>query len=270
MFFYLLPPIILDSAYKLCSKYFVFNMDVILLFALVGTLLNWLAIGTSIFVSYGLRYDMNFTICLLLSSILTAIDPVAVLAIFSDLGVQPNLYFVIFGESLLNDAITIVLFEVLLTLTSVDDVSSATMGFSFLAFIIKALGSILLGLVFGACSALLSRVKLPSLTLLEPILLLVVAYQTFITVEFFDWSGILGILACGLVQKRYAFNNITEDSRIYVEKTIHLLAVVSESIVFLVFGFKVSVANFSSTTCISTSCFRFWTVQSNGTLSLSS
>jgi len=49
--------------------------------------------------------------CLLFGSTLSATDPVTILAIFNTLHVDPKLYSVIFGESILNDAVAIVMFE---------------------------------------------------------------------------------------------------------------------------------------------------------------
>ena len=49
--------------------------------------------------------------CLIFGSTLSATDPVTILAIFNQYKVDPKLYTVIFGESLLNDAVSIVMYE---------------------------------------------------------------------------------------------------------------------------------------------------------------
>lgn len=54
---------------------------------------------------------MSFVECLMFGSILSSTDPVTVLSIFSQLKVDPKLYSIIFGESMLNDSVAIVLFE---------------------------------------------------------------------------------------------------------------------------------------------------------------
>ena len=57
------------------------------------------------------RLSLGIVECLLFGSTLSATDPVTVLAIFNTLKVDPKLYSIIFGESLLNDAVAIVMFE---------------------------------------------------------------------------------------------------------------------------------------------------------------
>lgn len=62
--------------------------------------------------SLGLE-SLGFTLieCLIFGSTLSATDPVTILAIFNQYKVDPKLYTIIFGESLLNDAVSIVMYE---------------------------------------------------------------------------------------------------------------------------------------------------------------
>ncbi|CAH8575265.1 unnamed protein product [Heterobilharzia americana] len=101
--YYLLPPIILESAYNLYNRTFSEYLGVVLLFSVLGTVFNFLIIG---FLMYGLfcigllgypvlYFDVKGF--LLFSSLIVAVDPVAVLAIFQDIGVELSLYYIVFG-----------------------------------------------------------------------------------------------------------------------------------------------------------------------------
>ncbi|KAL1440425.1 hypothetical protein MTO96_009466 [Rhipicephalus appendiculatus] len=116
-FLFLLPPIILESAYSLHDSAFFSNIGTILLFAVLGTIINAFTIGPSLYFlnnvgAIGLP-NLNLLECLVFSSLISAVDPVAVLAIFQEVGVNKVLYFLVFGESLLNDAVTVVLYNMM-------------------------------------------------------------------------------------------------------------------------------------------------------------
>ncbi|CAF91720.1 unnamed protein product, partial [Tetraodon nigroviridis] len=135
----LLPPIIFHAGYSLKRRHFFRNIGSILAYAFVGTLTSCFIIGwvpcrlgqqtRRVFSShtfyllrlimYGFVWfmkavgqlggDFYFTDCLFFGAIISATDPVTVLAIFHELKVDVDLYALLFGESVLNDAVAIVL-----------------------------------------------------------------------------------------------------------------------------------------------------------------
>lgn len=112
-FLYLLPPIILDAGYFLPIRPFTENLGTILVFAVVGTLWNAFFIGGMMFAVCQIDVATQFKrvdllSCLLFGSIISAVDPVAVLAVFEEIHINELLYILVFGESLLNDAVTVV------------------------------------------------------------------------------------------------------------------------------------------------------------------
>ncbi|KAJ3209416.1 monovalent cation:H+ antiporter, CPA1 (nhx1) [Dinochytrium kinnereticum] len=112
----LLPPIILNCGYDMKRKNFFRNFGTILTFAFAGTMISTLIIGTLIYliVLTGIHgLDLTFLDCIVFGSILSSTDPVTVLAIFHQMRVDPKLYAIIFGESILNDSVAIVLFATL-------------------------------------------------------------------------------------------------------------------------------------------------------------
>ncbi|KAF4788963.1 sodium/hydrogen exchanger 6-like protein [Turdus rufiventris] len=112
----LLPPIIFYAGYSLKRRHFFRNLGSILAYAFLGTAISCLVIGSVMYgcvalmkVTGQLGGDFYFTDCLLFGAIVSATDPVTVLAIFHELQVDVELYALLFGESVLNDAVAIVL-----------------------------------------------------------------------------------------------------------------------------------------------------------------
>ncbi|XP_063453704.1 sodium/hydrogen exchanger 5 isoform X3 [Pan paniscus] len=116
-FLFLLPPIVLDSGYFMPSRLFFDNLGAILTYAVVGTLWNAFTTGAAL---WGLqqaglvapRVQAGLLDFLLFGSLISAVDPVAVLAVFEEVHVNETLFIIVFGESLLNDAVTVVLYKV--------------------------------------------------------------------------------------------------------------------------------------------------------------
>lgn len=111
-FLCLLPPIILDAGYFLPIRPFSENAGTILTFAVVGTLWNAFFMGVVLYgvcrLEGGRLASVDLLSCLLFGSIVSAVDPVAVLAVFEEIHINELLHILVFGESLLNDAVTVV------------------------------------------------------------------------------------------------------------------------------------------------------------------
>lgn len=111
-FLYLLPPIVLEGGYFMPTRPFFENIGSILWWAGLGALINAFGIGLSLYLicqiqAFGLS-DINLLQNLLFGSLISAVDPTAVLAVFEEAHVNEPLYMMIFGEALLNDGISVV------------------------------------------------------------------------------------------------------------------------------------------------------------------
>ena len=84
-------------------------------------------------------------------------DPVAVLAIFEEIGVNMVLYFLVFGESLLNDGVTIVFYNTFVALKESDNVGVGDYFMGMLSFVAVVVGGLAIGIIMGALSALIVR-----------------------------------------------------------------------------------------------------------------
>ena len=91
------------------------------------------------------------------SSLISAVDPVAVLAIFDEIGVNKDLYFLVFGESLFNDGVTVVLYNTFVTLSGQDHIEGMDIFMAFLSFFFVVFGGLLIGIVCGALSAYFTK-----------------------------------------------------------------------------------------------------------------
>ncbi|GAB5584555.1 sodium/hydrogen exchanger 6 isoform X3 [Prionailurus iriomotensis] len=112
----LLPPIIFHAGYSLKKRHFFRNLGSILAYAFLGTAVSCFIIGNLMYgvvklmkVVGQLSDKFYYTDCLFFGAIISATDPVTVLAIFNELHADVDLYALLFGESVLNDAVAIVL-----------------------------------------------------------------------------------------------------------------------------------------------------------------
>jgi len=236
----ILPPIIFNAGYHMKRKHFFKNFGTIVTYAFVGTTI-------SSFVTGGLMYAfclmvnidyMGFADCLLFGTIISATDPVTVLAIFSDLNVDVDLYALVFGESVLNDAVAIVL------ATSIENYDSSEAGFDGMA-ILKCFGyftevffvSLLLGSTLGCVTALLTKfTRIQDFPLLETSLFVLMSYGTFVAAEAANQSGIVAVLFCGICQAHYTFNNLSVHSKARTKEAFELLNFLMENFVFTYIG----------------------------------
>ena len=248
-FLYLLPPIILEASYCLHNRHFYDNLGAILLFAVAGTLMNFLLIGLSLcFIhkqslllseSSFLTKDLTATEIFLFSSLISAVDPVTVLSNFSEVGVNPNLYFLVFGESLLNVGVAVVLYNMMSVFAGMEfksiDLTEHDILYGIGSFFTVALGGFIIGIIFGLLAAVVTKLT-SGVRIVEPLFLLGGAYMAYITAELFHWSGILCLVGCGITQVHFAFKNISQECLTTITYFIKMLSSTSDCIIFLYVG----------------------------------
>ncbi len=107
---FIIPVIMFHAGYSLEVKPFFVHLTSICLCAFLGTTISTFSIGYMmwIFGVLGWCYSMPALYCLTFGAIISATDPVAVLAVFESLGANPDPYINVFGESMLNDAVALV------------------------------------------------------------------------------------------------------------------------------------------------------------------
>uniref|UniRef100_A0A8C2PIB4 Sodium/hydrogen exchanger n=1 Tax=Capra hircus TaxID=9925 RepID=A0A8C2PIB4_CAPHI len=192
-FFYLLPPIVLDAGYFMPNRLFFGNLGTILLYAVIGTVWNAATTGLSLYGVFlsGLMGDLNIGLLdfLLFGSLIAAVDPVAVLAVFEEVHVNEVLFIIVFGESLLNDAVTVV--------SAQQDVTGVDCVKGIVSFFVVSLGGTLVGIVFAFLLSLVTRFT-KHVRIIEPGFVFVLSYLSYLTSEMLSLSAILAITFCGI------------------------------------------------------------------------
>uniref|UniRef100_A0A663MPM3 Sodium/hydrogen exchanger n=1 Tax=Athene cunicularia TaxID=194338 RepID=A0A663MPM3_ATHCN len=241
-FLFLLPPIVLDSGYFMPSRLFFDNIGAILTYAVVGTLWNSFTTGAAL---WGLHraglmdpgVEAGLMDFLLFGSLISAVDPVAVLAVFEEVHVNETLFIIVFGESLLNDAVTVVLYKVFNSFVELGPAHIHATDYvkGVVSFFLVSLGGTAVGLLFAFLLALITRFT-KRVRIIEPLFVFLLAYVAYLAAEMVSLSSILAVTFCGICCKKYVEANISQKSRTTVKYTMKTLASSSETIIFMFLG----------------------------------
>ncbi|XP_077983408.1 sodium/hydrogen exchanger 3-like isoform X2 [Glandiceps talaboti] len=239
-FLFLLPPIVLEAGYFMPNRSFFDNIGTILLYAVVGTLFNCFCIGASLFgiVSLGwVSVPMDFLDCLVFSSLISAVDPVAVLAVFEEVHVNEVLYILVFGESLLNDAVTVVLYRMFKQFAAmgVENVQAVDCVLGVTSFLIIGCAGTIIGIIWGLLTAFVTKFT-DHVRVIEPLFVFLMSYLSYLTAEIFGFSGIMSIVFCGIIMKKYVEANISQKSHTTIKYFMKMLSSISETIIFMFLG----------------------------------
>ncbi|XP_065754704.1 sodium/hydrogen exchanger 5 isoform X3 [Phocoena phocoena] len=174
---------------------------------------------------------------LLFGSLISAVDPVAVLAVFEEVHVNETLFIIVFGESLLNDAVTVVLYKVCNSFVEMGSANVQATDYlkGVASLFVVSLGGAAVGLVFAFLLALTTRFT-KRVRIIEPLLVFLLAYAAYLTAEMASLSAILAVTMCGLGCKKYVEANISHKSRTAVKYTMKTLASCAETIIFMLLG----------------------------------
>ncbi|XP_074110400.1 na[+]/H[+] hydrogen exchanger 3 isoform X1 [Cotesia typhae] len=242
----ILPPIIFHAGYSLKRKYFFRNLGAILMFALIGTTISSVVIGLLMYGFFKLVPNISesfgFLDTLYFGALISPTDPLTIISIFNDLHVDVNLYALVFGESVLNDAVAIVLSGSIQNYGA--RYQTGTGGFETLAFFqalsdfLRIFGlSLLIGATMGCVTALLTKfTRVRDFPLLESALFVLMSYSTFLIAEAADLTGIVAVLFCGICQAHYTYNNLSIESRQRTKQLFELLTFLAENFIFSYIG----------------------------------
>jgi len=223
-----LPPLVFEAAMQLPWRAFRRELPLVLLYAFPGV-----AIAAA-FVAAGSHYLLGWSWlgAALFGTLIAATDPVAVIAAFKEMRVQPRLSLLVESESLLNDGTAAVGFAVLVAIASGAGSSPGEIAGMLLWTIF---GGILAGVVVTGGLLLIARGTDDHLV--EITLSTIAAYGSFLLAERFEVSGVLASLTAGLMVGNLGpLGAVSNRGRVYLHDFWNYVAFLANSIVFLLIG----------------------------------
>jgi sodium/hydrogen exchanger 8 len=243
IYFGLLPPIIFEAGFHMRKRKFFANFWVILGYAVLGTMFATGVTGGLIYAlarpGGPLHAKTPFTLAqsMVFGSLISSTDPVATLGILKTVNATPLLHDLIFGESALNDALSIVFFNVFLKMAKAEakaagppsptgaipppvEPSGVQLIGPVAGEVLKSIaGSILVGICYALASAFITRKlraqprgKRPDAPF-ELDLLMLFALLAFTTSEKCEVSGVMALFFAAIVMRHYTFYNLSSSSQ---------------------------------------------------------
>lgn len=235
--FLFLPALIFESAFNLDARQLIKDLVPVLVLAIPALLISTVIIGTGLW----LMLDIRLLLALLFGALISATDPVAVIALFKELGAPGRLTILVEGESLLNDATAIVIFNIILGLVLGGALTAAEVGFAFLDFFKVFFGGLLVGAGIGiVLSEILYRLHVGISSYL--IMSVVLAYSSFaISEHFLHVSGVMAVVASGISLGIFGISRIPQAVTHLIKETWEVIALVCNSLLFLLVGLSINV-----------------------------
>jgi CPA1 family monovalent cation:H+ antiporter len=237
-----LPVLVFESAYHVDGRLLLRNLFPILVLAVPVMLLA--AAITAAGLYFGIHHPgFPWLAAILAGVLLSATDPVAVLALFKTAGVPERLSVLVDGESLFNDATVIVLFGIALEMALVPGLGGdwwvAGQRFAVVFF-----GGIAVGLGVGGVA--LGLLRLYRATTAKAIITLMAAYFAFLAAEEgLHVSGIMATLAAGLLLGWLGRGRLLGEARAFVDPLWGLVAYVANALIFILMGVTITLSMFT-------------------------
>ena len=230
-----LPALLFESGININVRQLRENLAPILLLAVVGVLVATVITG------FALHWVVGLTLlpALVFGALISATDPISVVALFKDLGVSKRLSVIIESESLFNDGTSVVIFQIMLAALVSGDINVLT---GVRSFFVVTLGGAALGLglgyLFGKAT---ERVDDPQI---EITLTTILAYGSYLIAEHLHVSGVIATVSAGLMTGNFGLEvGMSARTRVALRSFWEYVSFVINSLVFLLIGIEVHVSN---------------------------
>ena len=233
-----LPVLVFESAINLDARSLIKDIVPILVLAIPALVISTAIIGLGLW----FIEDFNIIYALIFGALISATDPVAVISLFKELGAPHRLTILVEGESLLNDATAIVLFNILLGISIWEQFGVFDFYVAIAEFFKVFFGGLGIGIIIGVItSEILHRIHANISAYL--IMSIVVAYSSFaISEHLMHVSGVMAVVSSAITLGLLGVSRIPQRERETVDETWDVLALVCNSLLFLLVGLSVDVS----------------------------
>ena len=236
--FLLLPILVFESAINLDARSLMKDIVPILILAIPALLISTAIIGLGLW----FIQDFNIIYALIFGALISAMDPVAVISLFKELGAPHRLTVLVEGESLLNDATAIVLFNILLGISIWDQFGVFDFYIAVIEFFKVFFGGLFIGIAAGIIVCELLRLVRANISAYL-IMSIVLAYSSFaISEHIMHVSGVMAVVSSAITLGLLGVSRIPKREKETVDETWDVLALVCNSLLFLLVGLSIDVS----------------------------
>ena len=237
--FVFLPALIFESAYSITVHTFRKNLGAILIYAVPALVLSTVMVAALMRGLTSMDWLWDWPAALVFGALISATDPVAVVAILRELGVSKRLAVLIEGESLLNDGTAIVVFSVLLAILAGTEaefeLTDAMLRFLYVVAGGLAVGAVL-ALVFSAWLARLFNDALSEISLT-----IVMAYAAMIIGEgLLHVSGVMAVVVTGLWMSDIGKTKVSPEVSHFLHRFWGTLGYIANTLIFFLVGLVIA------------------------------